>query len=195
MVSWNIQNIGDADATGGWTEKVSIVSLSGIRVNLDGTPQFTGVLDMGAGIDRTYQFHIPEVIPFSGEAYVEVALVPSDELEEYPGDQSNNNAASLNRIIIGNRLLLNIPASAKEDYTGNLRSYVTRSGNNNAALTVNLGASPSGQVTLPASVTIPERSSTAVFDINMVDNDILDGPGQVEIVASASGYDSRSGHT
>jgi hypothetical protein len=53
-VSWTVQNIGDATATGGWTERVSVVSLSGIRLILTGTPQYTGVLAKGATINRNY---------------------------------------------------------------------------------------------------------------------------------------------
>lgn len=191
-VSWKIDNIGDADAEGGWTERVSIVSLSGIRLDLDGTPQFTGVLEQGTGLTRNYRFRIPEVISFSGEAYVEVVLKPSAQLLEYPGDEVNNKSVSANRIMLQSRLYLTLPASAKEDYTGQVRCYVTRSGNFTQALTIALASSPSGQITLPSSVTIPERSSTALFDITMVDNALLDGPRQVEIEASAPGFLSVS---
>lgn len=189
-VSWNVANTGDAVASGGWTEKVSVVSLSGIRVELSGTPQFTGDLAMGADLERGHSFTLPSVISFAGEAYVEVELVPSDLLEEYPGDEVNNHAASQNRINILNRLYLVVPAEASEAYTGNLRSYVTRSGNTTQELTVNLSASESGQINLPGSVTIPQRSSSAVFNITMVDNSDLEGSRQVEVTAAASGYDA-----
>ncbi|MDF1571239.1 MAG: CARDB domain-containing protein [Bacteroidales bacterium] len=192
MVSWNVANIGDADASGGWTEKVSVVSLSGIRVELSGTPQYTGDLAMGDDLDRSHSFVLPEVISFAGEAYVEVELVPSDLLEEYPGDEVNNHASSQTRINVRNTLYLVIPAEASEAYTGNLRSYVTRSGNTTQELTVNLTSSETGQINLPASVTIPQRSSSAVFNITMVDNSDLDGTRPVEVTAAASGYDART---
>lgn len=192
MVSWNVANVGDADATGGWTEKVSVVSLSGIRVDLDGTPQFTGALEMGNDIVRNAIFVMPDVIRFAGEAYVEVELVPSDALEEYPGNEVNNHAASQNRINLRSKLYLVVPAEASEAYTGNLRSYVTRSGNYTQPLTVSLAASVAGQVNLPATVTIPGQSSSAVFNITMIDNNDLDGAREVEVTASASGYDART---
>ncbi len=191
-VSWQVQNIGDAAAVGGWTEKVSIVSLSGIRVNLGVTPQYTEVLEKNAGIERNSQFTLPEIISFSGEAYIEVDLIPSLELQEYPGNEVNNHAVSTNRINVQSKLYLNIPASASEDYSGLLRSYVTRSGNYTQALTVNLTASEAGQINIPASVTIPERSSSVLFNITMVDNAILDGSREIEIEVTASGYVSQS---
>jgi len=190
VVSWNVANIGDADASGGWTEKVSVVSLSGIRVELTGTPRYTGDLSMGDDLDRSHSFVLPDVVPFAGEAYAEVELVPSNQLEEYPGDDVNNQAASQNRINIQSRLYLSVPAEASEAYTGNLRSFVTRSGNTTQELTVNLSASETGQINLPASVTIPQRSSSAVFSITMVDNADLDGTRQVDVTAEASGYDA-----
>jgi hypothetical protein len=191
-VSWNVRNIGDAAATGGWTERVSVVSLSGIRLILAGTPQYTGELAKGGSVARNYSFVLPGVINFSGEAYVEVELIPSNELLEYPGHQANNRASSANRISVQNRLVLNVPGPVTEDYSGQVRCYVTRSGNYAQALTVNLTATPGGQVNIPASVTIPELNSTALFDITMVDNALLDGPRQVVIGASATGYDPIS---
>jgi len=188
-VSWSVSNIGDAAAAGGWTEKVSVVSLSGIRVNLQGTPQYTGELEPGTQISRSHSFVIPEVISFAGEAYIEVELVPSDALEEIPGSDANNHAAAANRITIRNRLYLEIPDEASEAYTGNLRSYITRSGNYAQELTVHLSADLAGQVNLPSVVTIPERSSSAVFNITMTDNATLDGPRNLAMNATAAGYD------
>lgn len=187
-VSWRVDNIGDAPAEGGWTERISIVSLSGIRLDLEGTPQFTEVLQQGSGITRNYRFRIPEIISFAGEGYIEVLLKPAAQLLEYPGDEANNTSASANRISLQNRLYLTLPASANEDYTGEVRCHVTRSGNYTQALTVGLSPSLSGQVTLPSTVTIPERNSTALFNITLVDNTLLDGPRQIAIEASASGY-------
>jgi len=192
-VSWTVSNIGDATASGGWTEKVSIVSLSGVRVNLDGTPQFTGELEQGGDLVRMHSFRVPEVMRFAGEAYVEVELVPSDALEEYPGDDANNHGASLNRITVRNKLYIEIPDEASESYGGQLRSYITRSGNYAQALTVSLAASASGQLAFPSVVTIPERSSSAVFNITMVDNAMLDGPRNVDVTANAAGFDPVTG--
>ncbi|MCA1747630.1 MAG: hypothetical protein LC655_08025, partial [Bacteroidales bacterium] len=191
-VTWRVDNIGDAAASGGWTERVSVVSLSGIRQNLTGTPQYTGVLEQGEGVDRSFQFVFPALIGFEGEAHVEVELVPSNELTEYPEDRANNKAASVARITMGNRLYLELPEEANEAYTGQLRSYVLRSGNLTQALTVNLTAAESGQVNLPSTVTIPERSSSALFNITMIDNSTLEGTREVTVEASASGYDPQS---
>jgi large repetitive protein len=191
-VSWRVDNIGNAAASGGWTEKVSIVSLSGIRQNLTGTPQYTGVLGQGDGVDRNFRFVLPALIGFEGEAHVEVELVPSNELVEYPENRANNKAASLARITVGNRLYIEIPGEASEAYTGQLRSYVRRSGNLTQALTVNLTASEAGQINLPASVTIPERSSSALFNITMIDNSTLEGSREVAVEASATGYDPQT---
>ncbi len=187
-ISWKVENIGDAPATGGWTEKISIVSLSGARLNLVGTPRYTEVLNNGSIISRTYQFILPEILSFSGEATIEVELVPSNELIEYPGNEANNLATSPGRVTVTNRLYLTIPESVKENYTGDVRCYVTRSGNFTDELSVNLSASLPGQINIPSTLTIPARNSSIVFNITPIDNSQLDGTRGITVTASASGF-------
>ena len=189
IVSWRVENIGDAEALG-WTEKVSVVSLSGIRLDLVGTPAYSGSLEKGTSLDRSHIFILPDVINFSGEAYIEVELFPSPELQEYPGNELNNKGISAGRINIENKLYLTLPATVSEDYTGDVRCYIARSGIYTQALTVNLLASDAAQINLPASVTIPERSSSVAFNISMVDNAILEGNREIGITASASAFTS-----
>ena len=191
-VSWKVDNPGNAPAAGGWTEKVSIVSLSGIRVELDDVPQFSDTLETGEEVTRNHRFRLPRVMQFAEEAYVEVELVPSDELEEYPGDEDNNHTASQNRITVRNALYLEIPESAAEDYSGTLRCYVTRSGSYTRALTVNLSAAMNGQISMPSTVTIPERNSSSVFELTVTDNSELDGTRRVAVEAAADAYDAVS---
>ena len=103
-ISWFIENIGNAITTGGWTEKVAFISLSGIRVNLSGTPQFTGILKKDSSISRSYRFLLPEILNFSGDAYIEVELIPSNGLIENPGNTANNKATSQSRIKLLNKI-------------------------------------------------------------------------------------------
>ncbi len=188
-VSWDVRNIGGADAIGGWTERVSIVSLSGIKVNLAGRPDFSVPLAQNATQERGFDFVIPEILNFSGEAYIEVQLYPSTGIVELPGNEVNNKAASVNRISLSNKLYLTIPtAEVKEGYSGAVRCYVARSGNTTNELTVNLSASVEGVINLPSAVTIPSRSSSGMFDITPIDNSILDGTRNVTVSTSAAGF-------
>lgn len=61
-----------------------------------------------------------------------------------------------------------------------------------ASLTVNLAANPAGQVTLPATVTIPAGQPSATFTVTAVNDGPNDGNQTITIAASASGYNAAS---
>ena len=193
VVSWDVKNTGGADAVGGWTEKVSLISLSGLRVNLTGSPGFSGVLKQDSTRQRSFSFVVPEILNFSGEAYIEVNLYPSSQLIEEPGSTDNNKASTPNRILFNEKIYLTVPVTdIKEDYSGTVRCYVSRSGNTVNDLSLTLTASQAGQLDLPSSVTIPARSASGIFDLGVIDNSELDGSRTVTLTASAAGFDPLS---
>ena len=184
-VNWKVANIGSADATGGWTERLYLVSLSGKKVGLTGTQYFNGLLKKDSVQERQSDVVIPKILGFSGDAYIEVQLYPASGLVEFPGNDANNKATSAGRMNISEKLYLSLPTTeVKEDYPGSLRCYVSRSGATTNELTANLTASQTGSLNLPASVTIPSRSSSSAFDITVNDNSSLDGTRDITISAS-----------
>jgi len=188
-VSWDVKNIGNADAEGGWTERVYIISLSGIKISLSGNSVYSEILAQNATVSRSGDFIIPEIPGFSGEAYVEVQLYPSSGLVELPGNDANNKATSVNRISLSEKLYLTIPSTGlNEDYSGAMRCYVARSGNTTEELVVNLSVSQQDVISLPSSLTIPVRNSSGMFDITTVDNSSLDGTRNVVVTAQANGF-------
>lgn len=64
---------------------------------------------------------------------------------------------------------------------------VTRTGSTSAALTVNLTSSDTSRLTVPASVTIPAGSSSATFNLTVIDNTTVGGTKTITITASATG--------
>jgi hypothetical protein len=60
------------------------------------------------------------------------------------------------------------------------------------ALTVTLNASPSGQVSVPATVIIPANATESTFNLTAIDDTLLDGDQTVTVSASAAGYVSAS---
>ena len=66
---------------------------------------------------------------------------------------------------------------------------VTRSNTDNAAaLVVTLNSSATDEATVPATVTIPGGSASVTFDINAIDDTLLDGTQTVTISGTAAGY-------
>ena len=86
------------------------------------------------------------------------------------------------------RLIVDVtPASAAENTT-TTPFTVSRTGSTVQAVTVQLTGSLAGRVTVPAQLVIPAGSSTVSGALQLLDNDVADGVGQVQINATAAGY-------
>jgi len=189
QVNWNVQNIGKADGLGGWSEQVTLVSASGKRLTL--SPTLTISTDLAAGKTqaRSNKFKIPEVLRFSGAVSVEVQLYPSGTFIEHSGTDANNKALSANTVTASDYLFLDVgTASLSEGSTSEVRCVVTRSGDFSSALPVSIINTPTGQITIPASVTIPVNMSSEIFNLKAIDNNVVDGSRNVKIIVSAASY-------
>lgn len=194
LISWNVQNTGSVAAPGGWTERVSLVPVNGLKVTLDAAPGYNGDLAAGATVSRSNKYRIPEIVRFSGSAKVEVELIPSATLVEHTANTANNKALSTGSITMGNTLSLAIQtASLLENSPNAVRCVVSRSGDYTNALAVNISASPAGQVTVPPSIVIPINNSSVVFNLNAVNNDLLEGARNITITTTATGYQKAEG--
>ena len=87
-------------------------------------------------------------------------------------------------------LTLTIAAAAisEGDGAAATTATVTRNTDTTSALTVNLSSDDTTEATLPASVTIPAGQASATFDIDAVEDAIVDGTQMVTITASATGH-------
>ena len=69
---------------------------------------------------------------------------------------------------------------------------VTRTGNTDTDLVVNLNSSVTDKATLPTTVTIPAGSASITLDVGTIDNNIVDADVLVTLTATASGFDAVS---
>ena len=69
---------------------------------------------------------------------------------------------------------------------------VTRTGDTTSSLSVTLSNSDASEVSVPAVVTIPAGQASADFDVDAVDDGIVDGTQTVAIAASAAGFTGAS---
>ena len=188
-INWKVENIGGTTATGGWAERITIVPISGLKITISPNTENRLPLNSVSTINRTRKIKIPNLPKFSGEAKIEIELFPFPELQEYAASKANNKAQSASAIALADMLSLEIQASSVLESTPlPVRCIVTRSGDIASALDVNLAASVAGQVTIPVSVTIPANQSSIVFNLNTVNNAVLEGPRNVNIAASAASY-------
>jgi ACT domain-containing protein len=189
LVNWKVENTGGTIANGGWAERITIVPVTGVRITISPNTDYNLPLANGSTISRSRKIKIPEIPRFSGDATIEVELFPYPELLEYAANKTNNKAQSTEKFTIANLLSLDIQAtSVLENTTAPLRCIVTRSGDYTADRIVSLAASATGQVTIPATVTIPANQSSVVFNLNTVNNTVLEGSRTVSITASSASY-------
>ena len=188
-INWKVENIGNADALGGWYERVTLVPTNGQRVALNPYPTSYTDLQMGQARSRSYKFKVPETLRFSGAANIEVVLVPSASLIEFTGSAANNTGLSTSTVTAVDRLFLSVATNAlSEGSTAEVRCVVTRSGDYSVDLPVNITNFPSGQINIPASVTINANASSVIFNLTAIDNSLVEGPRNVTIKVSANAH-------
>jgi large repetitive protein len=191
IVNWQVENSGGTTAIGGWSERISIVPVSGTKITISPNTEYRDSLTSGSTVNRTRKIKIPDIPKFSGSATIEVELIPFPQLLEYAANKANNKSESANQIILAELLNLNIlTTSVVENTPFPVRCIVSRSGEFSSALVVTLSASVAGQVIIPATVTFPAGQSSVAFDLSTINNTTLEGPRTISITASASNFNN-----
>ncbi|MDO9257791.1 MAG: CARDB domain-containing protein [Bacteroidales bacterium] len=192
-ISWKVENIGGVATAGGWVERITIVPVTGLNLSIDPNTEYTLPLPAGTTINRSRKIKMPDILRFSGDAHIQAELIPYADLIEYAANKANNIALSAGKITAGNILTLDIQeTSLLENLSSPLRCIATRSGDYSANLIVSLSASVAGQVTIPATVTIPANQSSVVFNLNTINNALIDGQRTVWITATAAQYSNSA---
>lgn len=190
-VGWNVENIGNATAAGGWSQRVAVIA--GQQTLVLGFLPYNGALEAGAILSQSSSFQVPQFPSVEGDVYLQVRLIPNSALIERPDATANNTALSDQTIVFEKRLSLT-PAqqSLPENSTNPMQVMVYRSGNRDEALAVNLNVSHSGRINLPASVVIPASQAGAPFQITAIDNTLIEGNIALDLTASATGFPAAS---
>ncbi|MDC0317145.1 DUF4465 domain-containing protein [bacterium] len=90
-------------------------------------------------------------------------------------------------------LTLSLSADSVDEDSGSLVGLVHRnSGDLSFPLVVSLDSDLSGQLDFPSSVTIPAGQRSQTFDVDVVDNAVVDDDRVVELVATKVGYETGS---
>ena len=192
-VSWGIKNIGNAVAAGGWTEQVSLISVSSGDRYTVGSVSFTGEVVINETVSRNGTFNVPKIVGMDGEVKVEVNMIPSASIKELESDKANNKAQSSNSVNLKKALFLMFNRSQiDENATVPARATLSRSGGRSAAEEFQISCSMNDQFTFPASVSIAQNQSSAAFDLQPIDNAIADGSRTVSFTVSGNGYTDAS---
>ncbi len=186
-VGWKVQNVGNAVAVGGWSQRISIIS--GSQLLVIGYLPFNGILEPDGIVAQSSTVNIPQFTGFEGDVFLQVRLTPNSGLIEKPNGTANNTALSVQSILMEKRLFLSLPVqSIQENAATPVQGMIYRSGNTSQALNIGLTALPEGRVNFPSNVNIPINQSGLPFSVSAIDNLLIEGNILIELTASAMGY-------
>jgi len=188
QLSWTVSNTGSVATGGGWREQIALVS--GSVEKIIGTTYFDGTLGTGASMSRNAEIELPVALALDGTAQLSVWIIPNSDSGESVAAQGNNTARS-GDITISKRLVLTPAESAVAENQGTpVRMTVTRSGYTTDEAVFAIATDTPERLDVPASVTIPEGNSSAVFYVQPIDDDILNSSADATLTLTGTdGYD------
>ena len=192
-VAWTMHNIGNMTSTGGWSERLSLVSAGG-EVALGTFHNDTQTLQAGASMSRSVRIALSPYLGIDGDVDIKVEITPNSDSGEDIAYQKNNTLQTGNTPLnIGKLLYLTLPENIEEGATSTFRCSLTRSGSWNDEQTFDLAMTAGDtRLIVPGTVTIPRGQASEYFYINVTDNDVLDDDSLFTIQASGNGYEAVS---
>ena len=189
-VSWVVKNIGDEATGAGWTEQISLVSLSGTTVKTVATTYYDQVLTKGGQVSRQVVVDLPDYLGLDGICKVQVEVVPTDKTGEHPSMRANNIAQASANIEVTKQLTLELSKTRfTEGGTQRVQAKLNRSGSWTLPQTFQIALNPNdSRVDIVKNVNIPAGQSGVVFYFNVLDNDVVDADSVVNITVSGTGY-------
>jgi hypothetical protein len=192
-VFWEVENIGDRIASGGWIEHISLVSdQTGLEYSL-GTVSYNEDLEKQKSISRHAAFNLPKVLGIEGNVKVKVNIVANTAVKEPEALKNNNKVTSTSSIELEKRLFLTLDRkSINENSNEVIRATLTQSGDRRSDKTYDLIASLPSQLQFDATVKVLKDQSSVVFYIKPLDNSDNDGNRNITMSVSGNDYPAIS---
>ena len=168
------------------------VPSAGDASGLSFSPLETTVVDGGGGMAE-----IPQGQPFSEDNGSDQLIGATFQLTDTQAQRVTLTATQDTTAVTGNIVLdwqalqvsIDMPSISEGDGVAAATGTATRlTGDISGALLVNLSSDDTGEVDVPASVTIPAGQPSAEFDVDAIDDAPVDGTQTVTITASAAGF-------
>ncbi len=195
-VAWKIRNAGNLPATGGWSERVSLVSEKGKKITLGTFYYETEGLVVDGSVSREADITLSSLPGIEGKVKLSVTVIPYSYSGEAAEFQKNNTSETSAYVLtVGKRLYLTLPETTlTEGDATTVRCQLSRSGDWTETETFNLvKVKGDSRLMLPTTITIPRDQSGVYFYLNIVDNEVLDEDDSFEIAVSGNGYDEVVG--
>ena len=128
-VKWNVSNIGQVATEDGWSEQISLVSVSGNLSKVLTTTYYDKTLAAGGSVSREAKVELPALLGLDGLAKVQVTVVPNEKTGEHPSLRDNNTAKSNANLTVNKRLTLELSRlKVTEGYQQQISAKLSRSG-------------------------------------------------------------------
>ena len=188
-VMWTVENLGNTNAGGGWSEQVFLVDpTTSSNSTLLGTFAFTNILAPGQTITRTETVQAPV---FAGGTFRVGVWVDSgnDVVEPI---KTNNYSEAAQPLTLAPALTLTFSSEtvAKSVGTNAFNAILTRSSVSSNALVVTLDCAQALRLNLPVSVTIPAGQVAVVFPVSVLNDHLMNGDQLQTVEALAAGWQS-----
>ncbi len=192
-LNWNVRNIGEAIAIGGWREQLYISAENSDQEYLIGTENFSGDVPENQAIARNATLEIPSVIGFDGSVKIKIELVPYASVKETPALQLNNTSFSDARLTLLKKMVFTIDRSEIVKNSGDkIRAHISRSGNVAVEEVLVITASDAENFETPITITL-EKDQYANFGyISLKENTAYTGDTEVVLTASGADYEDQT---
>jgi len=190
-VSWTVENIGPAAASGSWSDQIFVSSDSQPGGDtLLGTLNFNGSIPSGQSVVLMQSVTMPA---FASSDRWFVVKANSGRVF-YEPDYNNNTSAGATPINLPANLNLTLSRAGVSESGGTNAAlgYVSRNTDTAQPLTVQLMSGDSELVTVPDSVTILAGQTTASFRIGVINDFVVNGSRNVDVLAVATGFNNAT---
>lgn len=189
-VSWVVKNIGQVSTDDGWSEQISLFTVSGNLVKTIATTYYDKKLSAGSQVSRNAEIQLPTLLGLDGACKVQVSIVPTEKTGEHISLRDNNIAQSAKNISVGKMLTLELSQQrVVEGSNQRITAKLSRSGRWNNVRTFTISSTPTdSRLELPTTVSIPMNQSGTVFYINVGNNSKVDNDSIVTLSIEGDNY-------
>jgi hypothetical protein len=152
--------------------------------HLTGTFTAPAALAAGQSADRHVRVTVPALS--AGTKYFVIRAKGGGEVFESNFD--NNSTIASTATALPAVLSLQLSRTATPESGTPIAATLMRNGDMTTSLAVSLSATPAGNVLLLATVTIPANAATANFNVQPIDDTLLNGDRTVTLTGRATGY-------
>lgn len=187
-IAYTIANVSAADIPAtGWTEYIYLENQQGKRKCI-ATLHHQATLQQNQTITRNVQVAVPDILTLHGTAHVRVKVVANKATAEPSWHRANNEATTANNILLNPLLYISPDCTSIEESDYHHRFLLSRSGNTDSEQQFIITPVADTRFTLPETVTIPAKQSSAYFWVSITANGVIDNDTIAHIHISGNDY-------